>query len=386
MKTCAFALGALMLPMLAQAELSSLQIQLAPGATTFTKQQTLDVTAAGDGTGMEYQFTLERSGRVPVKVLSTQWGSSNSFEFDFAPINVMPGNYQLSVQAREAGQPKVVMENSRRLLVQGSTDWKTTLAGRQEQVRARYLRAQEVLRQALRQARSRTGAGPDPADMDRRCNDLASAVSAIDSLINPLNVAAPGGGTAYVDSVTGNAVTGAIGVQFTGVCASSDDFSLVEARVSLPAYPAGNPLALTAESVVISYDNVWTEEEREKSRNLVRKRFAEAVATVKERFAVIKQQQALRVDPAVLDSECMSFSSAGELARSLLNPGRLPAPGGGPAFSEVGANAGLGSIGVEMALVCMSSDNFNDISVQLTRPTYLGLPPYTVTLNFSNTP
>lgn len=103
MKRIAGFLIALLFTGSALAELSSLNVQFSPNATSYQKGTVVGLTAVSNGTNAQYKFVVHRmvAGKA-VAVLSTEWLSTNTLAFDTNPVNVPAGRYRIQVMARES--------------------------------------------------------------------------------------------------------------------------------------------------------------------------------------------------------------------------------------------------------------------------------------------
>jgi hypothetical protein len=96
-------LVALLLTGAALADLSSLNVQFSPNATSYAKGALVGLTATSNGTNAQYKFNVHRMvAGTATAVLSTTWSSTNTLAFDTSAVNVLTGRYRIQVMARES--------------------------------------------------------------------------------------------------------------------------------------------------------------------------------------------------------------------------------------------------------------------------------------------
>ena len=99
-KVLAAACAALLFAGSAHAGLSSLAVNFSPAVTDFHAGEAITVTAAGNGTGMQYDFQLDKIvAKLPVRVSERYWGAAGNFSIDGSTLSA--GTYRLTVKSRE---------------------------------------------------------------------------------------------------------------------------------------------------------------------------------------------------------------------------------------------------------------------------------------------
>jgi hypothetical protein len=87
----------------ALADLSSLNVQFNPIATSYMKGTVVGLTATSNGTNAQYKFNVHRmvAGQATL-VMSSEWSSTNTTTLDTNAVNVLAGRYRIQAMARES--------------------------------------------------------------------------------------------------------------------------------------------------------------------------------------------------------------------------------------------------------------------------------------------
>lgn len=367
----------LLLPALAQAEITRMQVQLTPDEPAYWRTQSIVATVNTDATAPEYQFSLERVGQATSPVLTSNWGTVNRFEFDMQPVNVLPGEYRLRVAVREAANPREVMSKIEVFRVRSQLDGETEYVRQQKLLAGRYEQAKTQVQNTLINVRRKLSAGQD-VTVD--CALFASSSALIGGLLNPRGLPGPEGLPAFSGAPDDS--TGTIGVMVTppSYCHTTEGWNDAEVVLQLPWY--GD---LGAAERTLSFTDAFAKGSGDAQRltemRKVQQRFAEASSTLRKHFRLVMDKQAAGFD---VTTECGYSTSAESLIENVLNSHGLPAPGGGNAFAEGMGDDVRGVIGVTVVNGCTDPSNWYGVAFELNLPSYHDLGSQSVTIGYDD--
>jgi hypothetical protein len=110
-------------------------------------------------------------------------------------------------------------------------------------VQARFEQGVRTLRQHFAEIKAAQALGA-ATRLDSYCDGLGSSLAVIANTLNPEGRSAPRGGNAYEEG-SGNAQSGALGVETVSACTDPDNFSGVAFRIHQPAFLDLSPRSVT---------------------------------------------------------------------------------------------------------------------------------------------